>query len=295
MKEENALAIAGEQIEYAESGHEMFEVGKIIGQIQTLGFIGAQCSGGQAELLKRIKASGAHKNLNQTWDRFCEERIGMSRPTADRIIADFDEFGIRYFSMKQVVQISAARYRLVAGSVSEAGIEIEGETVAFTKANAARIREAIDSIEKDKARVQDQLSDTKGELEKTRADRDNARTAAKNYESTLKTERANTANRWKTARPAERLLIDAEEAIRYAAKCVRNAKAHDDFTAEDAELAREFGFGAIRALEEVFAISSMDIAHHEMTPAGRSPIAERTAKDLEGTGLKLAEAPKSGK
>jgi hypothetical protein len=80
------------------------------------------------------------------WDVFCKEKIGMSRPTADRIIRNLAEFGPKYFELSAVLQIPPEQYRQIASAVTNGGLVCEGETIEISADNAPRLASAVETL-----------------------------------------------------------------------------------------------------------------------------------------------------
>src|SRR5579859_880205 len=121
-------------------GQETFlNLGKWLGRHQAFGLIANQCSAGDAECLKILRENEEYKNLGLTWDEFCIRHAGVSRVYADRLIHYLEELGTNYFRIAEMMQISADSYRLVADSVSEDGIEVDGQIVPINRANRRKI------------------------------------------------------------------------------------------------------------------------------------------------------------
>jgi hypothetical protein len=114
----------------------LFDLGTWLGRHQALGMVANRCSAADAECLRSIRHGGQYKKLGMTWERFCSERAGISRAQADRLIRQLEEFGANYFRLAEVMDVSPETYRLIAGSVSDAGIQVDGETVESARKRA---------------------------------------------------------------------------------------------------------------------------------------------------------------
>jgi hypothetical protein len=85
-------------------------------------------------------------DLGFTWEEFCKEYAGISRQHADSLIRQHAEFGDAYFRLSEIARVSSRTYRQIAAHVDGETIEIDGEKLALTPANAGRIRAAIQSL-----------------------------------------------------------------------------------------------------------------------------------------------------
>ena len=129
-----------------ETMEEQFAMGQWLGRRQAFALIANGCSAADAQCLKAIKDDATYKSLGLSWEQFCEQRAGMSRATADRIIDRLQEFGEAYFQLSQVMRISPERYRMVEGAVADQTIEFQGEKIPITRENSARIAAAVDAL-----------------------------------------------------------------------------------------------------------------------------------------------------
>ena len=118
-------------------------LGTWLGRRQAFGLIANRCSAADAECLKTMRENGEYKKLGLTWDEFCDQRAGVSRVYADRLIRYLDEFGANYFRLAEVMQISAETFRLIAGSVGDNGIEFNGLNIPINRENRRKILAAV--------------------------------------------------------------------------------------------------------------------------------------------------------
>ena len=125
---------------------EMMELGTWLGRHQAFGLIANRCSAADAECLKQMRDSGYYKTLGLTWAKFCEERAGIGRGYANRLIDHLEEFGANYFRLSEVIQISAETYRLIAGAVSEEGLEVDGKKIPLTHENRKQVLAAVEKM-----------------------------------------------------------------------------------------------------------------------------------------------------
>jgi maltooligosyltrehalose synthase len=122
------------------------ELGTLSGMHLAFGTVANKCSAADADILKQIRDSGYYKQFNMTWSVYCRNKLNVSRTYADRLIKCREEFGEDYFRIAQVVPMSGETYRLIEGSVSKDGIEIDGEIVAIKKENQKQIAAAVETV-----------------------------------------------------------------------------------------------------------------------------------------------------
>lgn len=204
----DALQIAGDQVEAA-SG-EALELGMWVGRQQAFGMIAAKASAAQAQCLKRIKDGAEYKSLGLTWEQFCDQHVGISRASADRIIGNFEEFGAAYFALSAVTRISPTTYRLIASAVDESTVEIDGEKIPITKANAARISEAVTSLSKTVAAKDERIAEQKRDADKLRNERNAASKAAEKARQEFLDYKRKQAERFPNADEDHTTLLDAQ-------------------------------------------------------------------------------------
>lgn len=124
---------------------DTFELGAWVARTQVFAAVAGQCSFAQAECLRKIKESDAHKALGLTWEEFCPRYLGLSRSRVDAIIQNVEEFGKPYFRLAELVPISPETWRDIAPRVA-AGETIDlgdGQVFDLVPENAAAIRAAI--------------------------------------------------------------------------------------------------------------------------------------------------------
>jgi DNA-binding MarR family transcriptional regulator len=122
------------------------EVGVMIGQQHAFGLVAGRCSAASAEYLRRIRNEKKYRSLGLTWQEFCAKRLGISRPSADKIIRQLEELGPGYFALSQVTRIAPEEYRRIAASVSENALTHGGEVIAISAENTPRLAAAIDDL-----------------------------------------------------------------------------------------------------------------------------------------------------
>jgi len=124
----------------------MLNLGAWLGRHQAFGLIANRCSAADAECLKTIRDAGEYKQLSLTWEQFCVKHAGVSRVHADRQIHHLEEFGRNYFRLAEVMPISPDTYRLIAGAVSDEGLECDGERVPLVRENRGKIAAAVTAL-----------------------------------------------------------------------------------------------------------------------------------------------------
>jgi hypothetical protein len=125
---------------------DALELGVLLGQQHALGLVAGRCSAAAAEYLRQMRDGKKYRALGMNWSDFCAKRLGISRPSADKVIRQLDEFGPAFFALSQVTHITPDEYRRISGSVSENALIHSGETIAISAENAPRLAAAIDEL-----------------------------------------------------------------------------------------------------------------------------------------------------
>jgi hypothetical protein len=120
--------------------------GAWLGRRQAFSLLTGRCSAADAECLRELRASKKYRELGLTWDQVCKQHLGISRPAADKIIHQIEEFGPEYFVLSQVTGITPDEYRRIAGAVSNHALLHAGEEIVIRVDNAPRLAEAVESL-----------------------------------------------------------------------------------------------------------------------------------------------------
>jgi hypothetical protein len=121
----------------------LFDLGAWTGRGQAFGMIANQSSAAQAECLRQIRDTASYKCLHLTWEEFCRDHAGITRPHVDAAIRNLEEFGAAYFRLAEIVRISPKLYRQIAPAVNAESLDVDGESISIAPENAARIRQAV--------------------------------------------------------------------------------------------------------------------------------------------------------
>src|SRR5579862_6330846 len=126
------------------------ELGAWIGRSQALRLVATHCGAADAQCLKVLKDTEGYKQLDMTWEDFCQNYLGIHRSTAEDIIRRFEEFGPAYFKLAELMRISPATYRQIEGSVSNADecLVLPGESIPINRENSQRLIEAVGALVK---------------------------------------------------------------------------------------------------------------------------------------------------
>jgi hypothetical protein len=125
---------------------DVFDLGTWLGRKQAFAAISGRCSAADAECLRTIRQKKLYRARGVTWEQFCAQYAGVSRALADDLIRRLEEFGPAYFHLVGVAKITPQVFRLIAPAVSEEGVQVGDEKIAFTPENAARIAAAVEEL-----------------------------------------------------------------------------------------------------------------------------------------------------
>ena len=246
-----------------------------------------------AQRFHQLKESRSYKEAGFTWDEVCG-LVGLSPDTADRLVADFREFGEVYFTLKQIApRLTREAFRAIGPVTAEDGcIVIGGNKLVLSKANYPAIQAELAIQQEKLAKQAETLSEQKSALETARQERDDARKGAKNLQERMTQLVKEHRERFAAQTDAMRMLLEADEAIRYAANRITAAKQEPELTDDERAMATEFGFAAVKVLERAFAIYPSDLNHHGMQPDGKMIADEVADRELA---TKVREMKGSGK
>jgi hypothetical protein len=113
-----------------------------LGRREAFGLIAGRCSAAEVESLRRIRDEKLYRGRAQSWDEFCSQ-IGVSRRNVERGIRHLEDFGPSFFHLAQLMHIRPEEYRAIAAHVTEDGVHVEGEVIAFLPENTERVTDAV--------------------------------------------------------------------------------------------------------------------------------------------------------
>ena len=141
---------------------QLFDFGTLLGRHQAFALIANKCSAADAFTLREIKEEKLYRKLNLSWEDFCRRYAGVCDKTADRIIANLDEFGESYFNLSQILPVRADTYREIASKISDNTLEVDGRKIEINRENTLELMDAV-------SRLRDQLKQSQAETKKAAA------------------------------------------------------------------------------------------------------------------------------
>ena len=124
----------------------IFNLGTRLWRRQAFGLIAQRCSAADAECLSEIKDQKLYLAVEDTWDEFCPNRLGISRALADKIVRQLRDLGPDYFKLNSFAKISPTEYRRMAFAVTGEGLTHNGETIPLEPDYAPKLLEAVDAL-----------------------------------------------------------------------------------------------------------------------------------------------------
>jgi hypothetical protein len=122
------------------------ELGRLLGQKHAFSLVAGACLAADAVSLRGVRENKAYRELNLTWDQFCREHVGLTRPAVDKILRQLDEFGPEFFKLSAILHITAEEYRRIAPSIDADGVTYEGKKIPLSAGNVARLKTAVDAL-----------------------------------------------------------------------------------------------------------------------------------------------------
>jgi hypothetical protein len=121
---------------------------RLLGRREAFAMVAARCSAAEAADLKELRDSKAYLEVAADWKEFVPKHLKMSYDSANRIIRNLEEFGPVYFDVAQFTRISPEAYRAIAPSISDQGLNSNGEVIALIPENAERVAAAVTEMRK---------------------------------------------------------------------------------------------------------------------------------------------------
>ena len=130
---------------------DAYELGEWMGRKQAFSGLAGRCSAADAECLRKIRSRKQYRALKLTWKQFCEQRVGVSHVTADKIIGLLEEFGASYFLLSQATRISEREYRQISSAVRGQNLLCAGEEIPIDADHAPKLNAAIEQLRRESA------------------------------------------------------------------------------------------------------------------------------------------------
>jgi len=132
--------------EQPDRSQPILDLAVLLGQKRAFSLVTGKCMAADAQALRLIREGKAYRELNLTWDQFCRQHVGITRPVVDRIIRQLEEYGPAYFELASVLHITPDQYRQIAGSVDAQGVLYEDEKIPIVADNIPKLARAVDAL-----------------------------------------------------------------------------------------------------------------------------------------------------
>src|SRR5690348_5587178 len=93
---------------------KQIEIGSWLGLQRAFATVAGSCSAARAQCLKQVRESHILEEAGLTWEEFCAAYAGVSRPHADSLIRQYEQFGDAYFRLSEIARVSPKTYGRLA-------------------------------------------------------------------------------------------------------------------------------------------------------------------------------------
>ena len=121
-------------------------LGVLLGRRQAFALVAGRCSAADAECIREVRRDKRYRVLKMTWDQFCEERLGVTSVTANKIVRQLEEFGPEFFTLAQLTRVTPEEYRRLKVAVRGHKLLHAGEEIPIEAENGPRLAAAIDEL-----------------------------------------------------------------------------------------------------------------------------------------------------
>jgi hypothetical protein len=123
-------------------------LGVLLGRRQAFSAVAARCTAAEVVQMKEIHDSKVYLRLAADWDSFCQEFLQMSHDKVNKQIHLLEVHGPTYFEVAQLTRISPDTYRAIAPAIHDQKLHHNGEEIALTHENAAKVGAVVRELRK---------------------------------------------------------------------------------------------------------------------------------------------------
>jgi hypothetical protein len=105
-----------------------------------------RCSAADVECLRQIRDNKLYLDVATNWDEFCRVHLRASRRKVDTAIGQLERHGRPFFHATQMLRLTEAEFCAIKHHLSEEGVMLDGEVVAWTPENGPRITEGLGKL-----------------------------------------------------------------------------------------------------------------------------------------------------
>lgn len=125
---------------------EGVDLGMWLGRRQAFALVAGRCSAADAECIREVRRNKRYRVLKMTWEQFCEERLGITNVTANKIVRQLEEFGPEFFTLAQLTRVTPEEYRRLSVDVRGHALLHAGEEIPIEAENGPRLAAAIEEL-----------------------------------------------------------------------------------------------------------------------------------------------------
>ena len=123
-------------------------LGVLLGRRQAFSAVAGRCTAAEVVQMKEIHDSKAYLRFADDWESFCQGYLHMSHDKADKQIHLLEVHGPTYFEVAQLTRISPDTYRAIAPAIHDQKLHHNGEEIALTQDNAAKVGAVVRELRK---------------------------------------------------------------------------------------------------------------------------------------------------
>jgi hypothetical protein len=146
MKQKVVANAPGIQAVRQQQIDEGIDLGMWLGRRQAFALVAGRCSAADAECIREVRRNKRYRALRMTWEQFCEERLGITFVTANKIVRQLAEFGPEFFTLTQLTHVTAEEYRRLRPAVRGHALLHAGEEIPIEAENGPRLAAAIEEL-----------------------------------------------------------------------------------------------------------------------------------------------------
>jgi hypothetical protein len=120
-------------------GPNVINLDRWMGRREAFGTIAGRCSATEVLCLREIRNNKLYLDSAKNWDEFCRVQLGGSRKKFDTALRQLEAHGPQFFHATQILHLSEAEYIAFKEHMTEEGLRLDGEVIAWIPENSARL------------------------------------------------------------------------------------------------------------------------------------------------------------
>jgi hypothetical protein len=130
----------------AEPAPNTFNLARWLGRREAFGVIAGRCSAAEVECLREIRDQKLYLENSANWDEFCRVQLRTSRRKVDTALRQLQQYGRRFFHAAQMMRLTEAEFVSVQEHLTDEGVKLDGQVIAWGSENEARITETMGKL-----------------------------------------------------------------------------------------------------------------------------------------------------